>query len=134
MFPFESFSIIRLCTTLFFKFGNSYNCWLLIWNNFKLTSISGTTINQTFNFTIFKTVFQILNALKLFVFVFLPFSINSILNIMPSENFNYIFHLLHYSLIFHLNGVLPRRIYFTLFVRFFYISDEWQLTWFNSVH
>ena len=118
------FFYIRLCNTLFFKFGNPYNCRLLIWNNFKLTSSSGTIINQTFSFTIFKIIFPLLSALKLFVFVLLPFSINSILNIMSSENFNYSFHLLHHSLILHLNGVLPRRICFTLFVRFFYISND----------
>ena len=50
--------------------------------------------NQTFSFTTFKIIFPILSALKLFVFVFLPFSVNIVLNVMSSENFNNIFHLL----------------------------------------
>ena len=85
------------------------------------------TINQIFNFTILKIIFPILSALKLFVFLFLYFSINGILNIMSSEKFNYIFHLLYYSFILNLHGVLSRRIYFTLFIRFFYISNDGAL-------
>ena len=45
---------------------------------------------------------------------------------MSSETFNYIFHLLDYSFILHFQGVLTRRIYFTLFTRFFYISVDGQ--------
>ena len=43
---------------------------------------------------------------------------------MPSEKFNNIFHLLYYSFILNLHGVLSRRVYFTLFIRFFDISDD----------
>ena len=74
------------------------------------------TINQIFNFSILKVIFPILSALKFFVFVILQFSIKSILNIMSSEKFNDIFHLVYYSFILNLHGVLSRRIYFTLFM------------------
>ena len=113
--------------TLFFKLRNPYNCRLLIWNNIKI-GISPPLVKWPltilFNFTILKIIFPILSALKLFAFLFLCFSINSILNIMSSKRFNYIFHLPYYSFILNLHGLLSRRIYFTLFIRFFYISDE----------
>ena len=35
---------------------------------------------------------------------------------MSSEKFNDIFHLVYYSFILNLRGVLSRRIYFTLFM------------------
>ena len=102
---------IWLCSTLFFQFENTYKlkdlfrCWLF-WKNIN-DCISMLIWNKHFkNISLYNSCHYfpiILSALKLFVFVFPSFLINSI-NIMFLEKLNYLTKLVYYFII-HLHWI-----------------------------
>ena len=106
LLPLQYLPIIWLCSTLFFKFQNSYKL-----KNLFLCSSFWKNINDCIGMLIWNKHFKkirlhnschyfpiILSALKLFVFVFSSFLINSI-NIMFLEKLNYLTKLVYYFII-----------------------------------
>ena len=106
LLPLQYLPIIWLCSTLFFKFQNSYK----LKNLFRCSSF-WKNINDCIGMLIWNKHFKkirlhnschyfpiILSALKLFVFVFPSFLINSI-NIMFLEKLNYLTKLVYYFII-----------------------------------
>ena len=107
LLPLQYLPIIWLCSTLFFKFQNSYK----LKNLFRCSSF-WKNINDCIGMLIWNKHFKkirlhnschyfpiILSALKLFVFAFSSFSIISILNIMFLEKLNYLTKLVYYFII-----------------------------------